>query len=357
MSRVAQLDAAAGARRAPRASPAPSVAGGLAPRRRPAISDRVDCQLTPTGTARRRASPAARRRPTPPRTQAAWKPASGRVSSSSRSTRPRDVHGDRRRRRPSPVSSSPSHGADHPGGDAQRTRTSRRGERRGRRTSHAGPNRSTSRAAGRHGRAPPARSQRSAARARRRAAPAARATPAAGRRRGADAADQREDERNGDRAQPRDRPRCGRHRDWATQAACRSAYTPSARPARRAGRAATTHARVEDEHLVGGLGGRQPVGDRERRAPAGQRVQGPLQPHLGRRVDGAGRLVEHEQVGVGEVGPGQRDELPLPRRQRLAALADRGARGRPAAPSSQSARPSSVEAPARRRRRSRPGRP
>ena len=42
------------------------------------------------------------------------------------------------------------------------------------------------------------------------------------------------------------------------------------------------------------------------------------------RVDGRGGLVEHEQVGVGEVGPGEGDELPLPRRHRLAALPDVG---------------------------------
>ena len=90
-------------------------------------------------------------------------------------------------------------------------------------------------------------------------------------------------------------------------------------------------ARVDHEDLVGALGGGEPVRDRQRRPAVGERVQGAGQPLLGRRVDGAGRLVEHQQVGVGDVGAGERDQLPLPRRQRLAALADRRARRRPAA--------------------------
>ena len=97
----------------------------------------------------------------------------------------------------------------------------------------------------------------------------------------------------------------------------------------------TTRPRVDHDHLVGGLRGGQPVRDRDRGAAAGHRVERALQPHLGRRVDGAGRLVEHQQVGVGDVGAGQRDQLPLAHAQRLAALADRGVQpGRqPLAPS------------------------
>ena len=60
--------------------------------------------------------------------------------------------------------------------------------------------------------------------------------------------------------------------------------------------------------------------------PRGQPVQRPRQPYLGRRVDGRRRLVEHQQVGVGEVGTGQRHQLALARRQRPAALADRVSR-------------------------------
>ena len=79
--------------------------------------------------------------------------------------------------------------------------------------------------------------------------------------------------------------------------------------------------------------------DGDRGPAAGHRVQGALQPHLGRRVDGAGRLVEHQQVGVGHVGPDQRDELPLadataPRRARPTGVCEPGRQA-----ATQSARP------------------
>ena len=45
---------------------------------------------------------------------------------------------------------------------------------------------------------------------------------------------------------------------------------------------------------------------------------------LGERVDRRRRLVEHEHVGIGHTGAQQGHELPLPGRQRLAALADAG---------------------------------
>ena len=81
---------------------------------------------------------------------------------------------------------------------------------------------------------------------------------------------------------------------------------------------------VDDDHLVGALGGGEPVGDGDRGAPAHQPLEGAADPHLEGRVDGAGGLVEDQQVGVGELGPQQRDQLALARRQRLAALADPG---------------------------------
>ena len=103
---------------------------------------------------------------------------------------------------------------------------------------------------------------------------------------------------------------------------------------------------VHDQDLVGPLGGGQPVRDRQRGAAVREGVQRPGQPLLGRRVDGAGRLVEHEQVGIGHVGAGDRDQLPLPRRQRLPALADRRPRRRPRAPRPRLPRPSSSKATA-----------
>ena len=68
--------------------------------------------------------------------------------------------------------------------------------------------------------------------------------------------------------------------------------------------------------------------------PRHQPLEGPADPHLERRVDGAGGLVEDQQVGVGQVGAQQGDQLALAGRQRLAALADAGVEaaraGRPA---------------------------
>ena len=59
-------------------------------------------------------------------------------------------------------------------------------------------------------------------------------------------------------------------------------------------------------------------------AAAHQPLERAADPHLQGGVDGAGGLVEDQQVGVGEVGAEQRDQLPLAGRQRLAALADPG---------------------------------
>ena len=51
---------------------------------------------------------------------------------------------------------------------------------------------------------------------------------------------------------------------------------------------------VEDDHLVGRLRRRQAVRDRDRGAPAGHRVEGPLQANLGRRVDRADTVARGE---------------------------------------------------------------
>ena len=58
-----------------------------------------------------------------------------------------------------------------------------------------------------------------------------------------------------------------------------------------------------------------------------------------------GGLVEDEQVGVGQVGAGDRDQLALPRRQRLPALTDAG-RQTVRQPATQASSPSSVTASA-----------
>ena len=99
---------------------------------------------------------------------------------------------------------------------------------------------------------------------------------------------------------------------------------------------------VDHDHLVGALGRREPVRDGDR----GPRLHEPLERaadlHLQRRVDGAGGLVEDQQVGVGEVRAQERDELPLAGRQRLAALADLGVQPARAGRRSQSSMPSST---------------
>jgi len=68
------------------------------------------------------------------------------------------------------------------------------------------------------------------------------------------------------------------------------------------------------------FGEEEPVGDGG--TTPRQAFESALETHFGRGVDGGRCLVEDQQVGVGEVGPGQRDQLPLTGRQRLAALAD-----------------------------------
>ena len=60
----------------------------------------------------------------------------------------------------------------------------------------------------------------------------------------------------------------------------------------------------EDEDLVGRLDGAQPVGDGDRRAAAGQGVEGRLQLALGVVVQGARRLVEDEDRRVAQQGAG-----------------------------------------------------
>ncbi len=79
---------------------------------------------------------------------------------------------------------------------------------------------------------------------------------------------------------------------------------------------------VDDDDLVGGLRRGEAVRDGNRGATPRQRVEGALEPHLGARVDGRGRLVEDEQVRVGEVGAREGDELAFTGGERLAALAD-----------------------------------
>ena len=70
--------------------------------------------------------------------------------------------------------------------------------------------------------------------------------------------------------------------------------------------------------------GRRPVRDEEARAPLHQPLHRLEDPGLGRHVDRARGLVEHQDAAALEEGPGQRDPLPLATRQPHPALTDRG---------------------------------
>ena len=67
---------------------------------------------------------------------------------------------------------------------------------------------------------------------------------------------------------------------------------------------------------------RQLVGDDQRRPPVQQLGDGRLQAGLGDRVDARRRLVEHDEVGLAQPDPGQRQQLCLAGRQPGAAGAE-----------------------------------
>ena len=152
---------------------------------------------------------------------------------------------------------------------------------------------------------------------------------------------------------PRDpRPRT-RPRWW--RAAGRSAPTsPAARPRRRAPSASTTTSsqrRTEESRCAITM----PM--RSSQQPFG----GPLHPRLGDRVHPRGRLVEDHHLRVADQDAGERDQLLLPGREHVAALAELGRPGRRAGrrprrrgpARSAPARPGRA-APGRTARRSRP---
>lgn len=79
---------------------------------------------------------------------------------------------------------------------------------------------------------------------------------------------------------------------------------------------------VDDCDLVGAGDGREPVGDRDGRAPGRQRVERLLHGLLRARVERARGLVEHEHGRVAQHDPRDREALPLAAREAIAALAD-----------------------------------
>ncbi len=77
---------------------------------------------------------------------------------------------------------------------------------------------------------------------------------------------------------------------------------------------------VEDDEAVHAGDGAQAVGDHEGRASVHEPPQGVLDEDLALRVQGAGRLVEQQDRGVAQDGPGQGDALALAARELHAPL-------------------------------------
>ena len=79
---------------------------------------------------------------------------------------------------------------------------------------------------------------------------------------------------------------------------------------------------VEQHHRVGDGDRAGPMGDHDRRATVHHGLHRVADLVFLRRVDGARRVVEHEDPRVGHDRPGDRDPLALPARQRVPAFAD-----------------------------------
>ena len=81
---------------------------------------------------------------------------------------------------------------------------------------------------------------------------------------------------------------------------------------------------LHHDDAVGEAQRRPPVRDEDRRAVLHHLAQRRVDLLLDARVDRRCRVVEHQDPRVGEDRPRDRDALPLPARQREAALADHG---------------------------------
>src|SRR5262245_12861898 len=77
---------------------------------------------------------------------------------------------------------------------------------------------------------------------------------------------------------------------------------------------------IEHQHVIGVLGGREPVRDAHRRAAARDARERTRQRAFGLGIDRARRLVEHEQPGITQLGARQGNELTFSDRQGFAAL-------------------------------------
>ena len=81
---------------------------------------------------------------------------------------------------------------------------------------------------------------------------------------------------------------------------------------------------LEDEHAIGDLDRREPVGDDDRGPVGEERPQRALHEALRRDVERRRGLVEDQDGRVGEERPGERHELTLPGREPRALLVDVG---------------------------------
>lgn len=81
---------------------------------------------------------------------------------------------------------------------------------------------------------------------------------------------------------------------------------------------------VKHTNPVGQLQGRPPMRDQNGRAPLHDLVQRGVDLSLGRSIYGGRRIVEQEQLGIGDDGARQSDPLTLPTGQGQALLADNG---------------------------------
>ena len=81
---------------------------------------------------------------------------------------------------------------------------------------------------------------------------------------------------------------------------------------------------VQDHDPVGQVQRRPAVRDDQRGAAPHHLAQRGVDLRLQARVDGRGRVVEHQHPGIGDQGPGQGHPLPLPAGQGQALLADHG---------------------------------
>lgn len=115
------------------------------------------------------------------------------------------------------------------------------------------------------------------------------------------------------------RARLDRYRNRSACIANRRAYAPPA--------ALGDAAAVEHEDVVGVADGREPVADDERRPAPRQLGEPGVDILLGLDVQGSGRLVEDQHLGVADEGTGQRRPLPLTLRQ--VTVADAAPRCRP----------------------------